>query len=142
MFCRYCGTQNADTSKFCHSCGASLDPQAPALPAQPYAQPQPTYDPPYRGGYADRPVEEPTPGKGPAIAGMILGIISLPFSFLFGFGGIFAFIGLILSICAKAAGNKHGQSTAGLVCSILGLLLSLFIFAGCAGLFSAKSYYY
>ena len=40
MICMKCGTNCADTAKFCLSCGAPLTPTPIPSPTQPYAQPQ------------------------------------------------------------------------------------------------------
>ena len=40
MFCPYCGTQNAESSKFCAGCGAKLLAEQPVM-----EQPQPVFDP-------------------------------------------------------------------------------------------------
>ena len=66
--------------------------------------------------YTDGAVEE---SKGLAIASLILGIVSI----LCG-GGIFGIVGLILTIVAKKKGQA-GPHTAGLILSIVGLVLGL-----------------
>ncbi|MBQ4275143.1 MAG: hypothetical protein II717_01275 [Lachnospiraceae bacterium] len=66
--------------------------------------------------YTDGAVEE---SKGLAIASLILGIVSI----LCG-GGIFGIVGLILAIVAKKKGQA-GPHTAGLILSIIGLVLGL-----------------
>ena len=63
MFCRNCGTQNADGVKFCRACGNPMDQAenaAPvnAAPAPGYA-PNPGYNPNVR--YAPRPARAPLP---------------------------------------------------------------------------------
>lgn len=40
-------------------------------------------------------------------------------------GGIFAIVGLVLSIIAMTKGKKSGMVTAGLICSIVGILINL-----------------
>lgn len=62
MFCRNCGTQNADGVKFCRACGTPMDQAAPAAPMNaapvnpaptPGYAPNPGYNPNVR--YAPRP---------------------------------------------------------------------------------------
>ncbi|SFD09773.1 hypothetical protein [Butyrivibrio sp. YAB3001] len=74
------------------------------------------------------------PGKGAAIASLVLGIVSIVCWFL----GIGAFVGLITGIigiiCAsssKKAGYTGGIQTGGLVCSIIGVVVSAVIFVTC-----------
>jgi hypothetical protein len=74
------------------------------------------------------------PGKGSAIASLVLGIVSIVCWFL----GMGAFVGLITGIigvicasCSKKAGYTGGIQTGGLVCSIIGLVVSAVVFATC-----------
>lgn len=76
-----------------------------------------------------------------AIAGMILGIISIPLGFVACYGRV-AFLPLILGVAAVVLGsigmmrdqNRKGLGVAGLVCGLVGLLITLICFAcvGCA----------
>ena len=81
MFCRNCGTQNADGVKFCRACGTPMD-QAASVNAAPVnaapanAAPNPGYNPNVR--YAPRPAT-PMPDilkKVPGIA-LIVAIVTL-----------------------------------------------------------------
>ncbi len=83
-------------------------------------------------GNGQHPGDEP--GKGAAIASLVLGIVSIVFWF-FGMG---AFVGLVTGIigviCAsssKKAGYTGGIQTGGLVCSIIGLIGSAVVFVAC-----------
>lgn len=75
-------------------------------------------------------------GKGLGIAGMILGILAIILSFIPCFGVwaiIFAVVGVILSAIslsqAKKAGTSKGMAIAGLICSILAIIIgSIWIF--------------
>jgi hypothetical protein len=75
-------------------------------------------------------------GKGMGIAGMILGIVAIIVSFVpcFGFWAIvLAVVGLVLSVVsmsqAKKAGASKGMAIAGLICSILAIIIgSIWIF--------------
>lgn len=74
------------------------------------------------------------PGKGAAIASLVLGIVSIVCWF-FGMGAFLGLItGLIGVICAsssKKAGYTGGIQTGGLVCSIIGLVVSAVVFVAC-----------
>ena len=74
------------------------------------------------------------PGKGAAIASLVLGIVSVIFWF-FGAGAfiglITGIIGLICSSNAKKQGFTGGIRTAGFVCSLIGLIGSALIFVAC-----------
>ena len=76
-----------------------------------------------------------------SVAAMILGILSIPLSFMACYGGI-AILPLLLGIAGIVLGaigmmkndSSRGMAIAGLVCAIVGLLITLICFAcvGCA----------
>lgn len=69
--------------------------------------------------YAMMPVDDP--GSGQALAGMILGIAGLLFSFF----GLVPLLGLIFSIIGMRSVTRKGMAIAGLVTSIIGLVLAI-----------------
>lgn len=125
MFCHYCGAQVAENSKFCPSCGASLEEKAEAnndtivennvVENDSHTQPA-----------TDAPVKPKKSGF--AIAGFVLGLISLFINLYVGI--VCAVLGLIFSCLGKKAvktkglGGK-GLATAGLVLSIITLAFSV-----------------
>ncbi len=74
------------------------------------------------------------PGKGAAVASLVLGIVSIVFWF-FGVGAfiglVTGIIGLICSSNAKKQGYKGGMQTAGFVCSLIGVIGSALVFVAC-----------
>ena len=72
------------------------------------------------------------PGKGMAIASMVLGIISLVIPFA---GIATAVVGLILGVIAmkkqKAVGAPTGMALAGMVCSIITLAINIILIFAC-----------
>ncbi|MCR5556402.1 MAG: hypothetical protein K6F75_02445 [Butyrivibrio sp.] len=87
--------------------------------------------------------EQNVPGKGAAIASMVLGIVSVVFWF-FGLGAIVSVIcgivGLVLASSSKKAGFNGGVRTAGVVLSIIGLIgggIVLVACVACAGALGA-----
>lgn len=72
-----------------------------------------------------------TPGNGMAIAGMVLGICSVVFVFIFAFAGIvMAVVGLVLSIMAGKQ-SPSGMATAGLVLNIVSLAICAVVILAC-----------
>lgn len=63
--------------------------------------------------------------SGAQIAGFVLGILSMLFGFCYGLPSII--LGIIGLICAIAGNrkNKHGIGTAGLVCTIVGIIAGI-----------------
>jgi hypothetical protein len=107
MFCPNCGTENAEGSATCQSCGTSLTPAAPQPPSQATVRPAPT--------------------SGLATASLIFGILGL--TLLPTLGSVVA---VILGYMARSeinssAGQLEGNSlaTAGLVLGYIGLGLAL-----------------
>lgn len=66
-------------------------------------------------------MEEEKQSRALEICSLVFGIISLCGCCY----GLFAIVGLVLSIIAIKKGQKSGLSIAGLVCSILGLLIAI-----------------
>ncbi|MCR5211045.1 MAG: DUF4190 domain-containing protein [Lachnospiraceae bacterium] len=83
---------------------------------QPYGQPSYGQQP-----YGYTPQQS---GQGLAIGALVCGIASIVFVFFFALGGVIAgIVGLILASLAKKQGNYSGMRTAGLVMSIIGLII-------------------
>lgn len=72
-----------------------------------------------------------------AVAALVLGILSLVFScvtpvFLSWLAVILAIIGIVLASVARKNPENRGLATGGLVCSIIGLILGIIVWAACA----------
>ncbi len=124
MICRNCGTNNADTVRFCVNCGCDMSAQMPNA--------APVYQ---------QPVQPIVPGKGMGIAGMVLGIVSLVLFCIWYISMPCGIVGLILSCLsyskAKKANMKNGMAVAGIVCSAIALGIAvLFLVLGIIGLAS------
>ena len=71
-----------------------------------------------------------------AIASLVLGIISLVLSFC-GLGIISVFtaiVGIVLGALGRKDLEKKGMATAGLVCSIIALVLGIVMWVACAAI--------
>lgn len=73
-----------------------------------------------------------------AVGSLVLGIISLvfaivPFLNALGIGIIPGLIGIVLGALGRKDPAKKGMATAGLVCSIIGLVLCILLFVACGG---------
>ena len=108
MYCNKCGSYIPSKRTVCSNCGAPVpDPNAPA------------------------PVVEPEPEKrsnGIALAGLIMGILTVVLCWLPGIPFITGLLGLIFSIAglAKKNARSKGAAAAGLILSIAGGALSVF----------------
>jgi len=80
----------------------------------------PYMEPVLENGRADK-------ANGMQIASLVLGIVGIIMCCCNGIGIIPSIIGIVLSVLGGKNG-KHGIGTAGLVCSIIGLILSAAIF--------------
>lgn len=72
-----------------------------------------------------------------AVASMVLGIVSVVFSFIGGLnlvGLIVGIVGLVLGILAKKKAPS-GMATAGIVLSIIGIILTAVVLIACAACF-------
>lgn len=69
------------------------------------------------------------------VAALVLGIVSAAlgiFGFGFPIGTIAGVVGIILGALGRKDPEKRGLATAGLVCSIVGTILSVLLFLACA----------
>jgi hypothetical protein len=92
-----------------------------------YQGPGPYGGPPYPPqGYPGGPAAygTPRPGGGLATASLVLGIVSLFLLFLCGLGVITAIIGIILGIIAVVRNVNKGRAWAGIILSVLAIILA------------------
>ena len=108
MICPNCGTNNVEGVGFCVNCGANMT--APVQQAAPVAD----------------------PGKGFAIASLVLGIVSL-----FVFGYIAGALAIIFSVVAKKKGSTSKLATAGLVLGIIGVAGALLVQVVCGAMMAS-----
>ena len=83
----------------------------------------------------EEPVANPNAGKGLAVASLVMGILALVNMFWMIPGILFGILGIIFAAVAKKQGNTSGMGTAGLVMSIIGLVLSGIFLAICGPIF-------
>lgn len=97
----------------------------------PYAPPQAGYAPVNAYGqpvmYAYVPVQINEPGRGQAVAGMVLGIIGICLFWYPILSLPLSIVGLILSILGRRSVTRRGMATAGIVLSSITLVLALSI---------------
>lgn len=136
MFCKNCGAQITDGALFCTNCGASVA-EPPVQPVQQPVAPvyqQPVYQQPiYQQPVYQQPVSNS--GRGMGVAALVMGIVSCCLFWIPYVNTVcllMCIAGIILSSIsmkkARAAGVSAGIAVAGLVVSIVGLVLSLLFF--------------
>lgn len=105
-------------------------------------------DPGYPGRQMGGTGYDDEPGKGSAIASLVLGILSILFWFSFSFlsvggpllGLISGIAGIICASLSSKQGNRSGLRTAGFVCSLIGSIGNLLGFitcVACVGMFAS-----
>lgn len=157
MYCSNCGAQNEENVRFCATCGANLEAadkeQTVAAPVENTVS-EPVYEdyaePAYDNydyaeeAYEEAPVKDP--GKGLAITGLILGIVSVALPilnclcgcvpiisyivmFIAGLAPFTAVAGIICSAIAmsksKKAGCKNSMAVIGLILSIVAVVIAI-----------------
>ena len=122
---------------------APVQPETPVQPAQPVQQPYQAYQAPQQPYYGQP--QAPKQSKGMAIASMVLGICSIVFFSTVFISLICAIVGLVLGIVAKKK-NQGGMATAGIVTSIIGIVIVVIVFVFAVLLvgevFNQLSYFY
>ena len=63
-----------------------------------------------------------------AVAGLVLGIVSVVFACCYGAGLVTGIVGLVLAALAKKEGNTESMNTAGLVLNIIAVALNILAF--------------
>lgn len=101
-----------------------MQPSPP--PEDPQGQPTP---PPPPGGGAPGPGGQ-QPSNGLGIASMVLGIVSIPFCFCFGIGGLAGVVAVILGFLGKQKSDRgeatnRGMALAGIITGFVGLGLAI-----------------
>lgn len=106
MFCPKCGQDNLDNAQFCASCGTALNQAAPVQQSAVVNNAQPA--------------AAKQPGRGMAIASLVLGIVAfLCFPYITGV------LAIIFGGVAKKQGFKGGMATAGLVLGIIAIAVQI-----------------
>ena len=128
MYCNSCGSMIPDGMPYCGNCRAPTPQHAPQPAYQPVV---PNYAQPTQPVMITPPVSA-TRSNGIAIAGLIMGILSLCFFWFPGVGALFATLGLIFSIIGVARRNARAKGCAitGLILSILGMFLFIVMMLG------------
>ena len=108
MICPNCGTDNVEGVTFCVNCGTNMN--------APVQQPN--------GG---QPAAAEDPGKGFAIASLVLGIVSLFFAAF-----ISGTLAIVFAVMAKKKGSTNKMATAGMVLGIIGIASWLLMQVVCA----------
>ena len=130
MFCKNCGTENFDEAKFCKNCGQELvkeqqNTTAPEPETPVYSGPV-EYDSVAHSVTDDSEIPQST---GTAIASMVLGIVSIVFCCSSIVGLVTGIIAIVLAQKERNLGRaENGYVKAGLICGIIGSILSGLVF--------------
>ena len=114
MFCKKCGAELAEGTKFCSSCGAEVVNETETQPTE-------------TQNVAEQPVQTKAKFSGLAIAGFVLSLVGL---IIFGIPcGVMGIIFTSISFKEISTKNLRGKglAIAGLVISILDVVLTLMI---------------
>lgn len=144
-YCTKCGTPIDQGENFCTQCGAPVQRREEVDERE-----KSFYG---RSAYSETNQENPfvydssENSNGAAVASLVLGILSLVFSLgiiavpLAGLlSGVCAVVGIILGASGRKKQFRQGMATAGLICSVIALVLSIIglvscvACAGCLGL--------
>ncbi|MBQ7780250.1 MAG: zinc-ribbon domain-containing protein [Clostridia bacterium] len=149
MFCKNCGQESTDNSRFCHFCGTELAPES--TPAEePTAQKAETpIQPEVNPVNYSAPITPADPGAGLGTAAFILGIVGLSVgaicSCLFAtLGGILplacAIVAVVLGINAKkksaAVGLENKKAKIGLILGVIAIAV-IVVFIALNGILGA-----
>ena len=137
-FCPNCGTKLEPSWNVCGTCGTKIE-QAPALstPQTSYSTPsyqQPTYSTPTYQTTGTLGKGGDSPGMG--IAGMILGIIGLPFCMMF----VPSILGIIFGEIGKGKDRGSGMGLAGLITGIIGIVIGILFWFSFASMMYMRSF--
>jgi len=83
----------------------------------------------------EEPATNPNAGKGMAVAALVMGILALLNMLWMVPGIIFGLLGIIFAAVSRKQGNTGGMAIAGLIMSIIGLVLSGLFLAVCGPAF-------
>ena len=126
MVCKNCGSECEENTRFCTNCGADMtewpvQEQPTVSSPQPYQmdyqQPTVSSHQPYQQSSQQA---ASAPGKGFAVASLVLGIVSF-----FCFAVVTGILAIIFGGVAKSKGYRGAMGTAGIACGIVGLALWL-----------------
>jgi hypothetical protein len=135
MFCGECGTENAETRKFCTNCGKPLRSATPAPGAQPAAAPvppvaplQPVYAPvpAPQPIYSPPPAGTPAPARPPLNKGLLgLGIVGLGIALVswFRYPYICGLLAMVLGVLVIARSDNRKGAVA--LVAALAILIGL-----------------